>query len=183
MSLARVFIYFTSSIFMFFVGNMHNWLVPWLEEKNIPDWITKSFGLMAVLFVFATLLNMWFVGKFTPKEQNQLTEREKRKLIRREEGKHKKAITSLEKAHKVEIEKQCESVRTEMNGKISNLEDECDRKQIAVDVLSTELVKAKQEQSNARQANIKRPNDRNDNIESSDNSDFSGLFTTLKDNN
>lgn len=183
MSFARVLIYLMSSVFMFFAGNMQNWLVPWLEENNIPEWITKSFGLMAVFFVSATLLNMWFVGKFTPKEPNQLKESEKRRLIRREEGKHKKSIKSLEKAHETEVQNKCDSIKVLMNGEISNLKEECERKQITIDVLSTELAKAKQELNSTRQANIKRPESHHGNIENDDGSNFTDLFTTLKENN
>ena len=181
MPLLRAFIYLISSIFMFIAGNMQNWLVPWLELIGTPDWITKSPAPIAFLFVFATLVNMWFVGKFTPKEPNKVAESEKRKIIKRVEGKHKRAVASLQKEHKKEIETECEAVRTELGGYMSSLNDECSRKQVTIDVLSAELTKARQEQNSNPYANVKKPSSGHIEIGNYQPS-TPDLFATLKDN-
>lgn len=181
MTLARAFIYLISSIFMFFAGNMQNWLVPWLESLGISDWVTKSQAPIAFLFVFATLINMWFVGKFTPKEPNKVAESEKKKIVKREDGKHKRAVESLKKEHRKEVDAECNAVRTELGNHISSLTEECSRKQVTIDVLSAELTKARQEQSSSPYANVKKPS--SGHIDPGHNQPhIPDLFTTLKDN-
>jgi len=151
MTFARVLVYFTSSVFMFLAGNIQNWLTPWLKSHQFPDWLTDSFGFLAILFVFATLFNMWFVGKFTPKEPNELKEKEKQKIIKRETTKHTRAMRSLDGEHKKQIKdtvkSECDKVRADLSSEIYNLKDECGRKQITIDVLSTELAKNRQEKT------------------------------------
>ncbi|EHL6270839.1 hypothetical protein ACI1HC_004733 [Escherichia coli] len=181
MTLTRAFIYLISSIFMFLAGNMQNWLAPWLETIGMPDWITKSPAPIAFLFVFATLVNMWFVGKFTPKEPNKLAENEKKKIVRREGSKHKRAVDSLQKKHKKEVEAECNAVRRELGARISSLNEECSRKQITIDVLSAELTKARQEQSSSPHANVKKPS--SGHIETGRHQpQIPDLFATLKEN-
>ena len=181
MTLTKAFIYLASSFFMFFAGNMQNWLIPWLETNGIPTWITKSPAPMAILFVFATFINMWFVGTFTPKEPNKVAEGEKKKIIKREEGKHRKAMASLKSEHTKEVEAECSAVRTELGSEIFSLTEECSRKQITIDVLSAELAKARQEQTNNLQANVKKPS--HIYPETKNNQPvIPDLFATLKDN-
>lgn len=148
MSLAKIFISLASSIFMFFAGNMQNWLIPWLEFNGIPIWITKSPAPIAFLFVFATVINMWFVGELSPKETNKITDTERKRIIKREEGKHKKSISSLKTEHSKEVEAKC---------------------------------KARQEQNNSLQANVKRPTTHPQDTESNNQPQFTDLFSTLKD--
>lgn len=183
MTLAKIFIYLISSIFMFFAGNMHNWLFPWLERKGIPTWITTAPATTAILFVFATLINMWFVANCSPKETNELTEKEKSKIIKKEAGKQKKAIDSLNAEHKKEVSSKCDAVRLELDNKIYSLHEECERKQVTIDVLSAELTKARQEQTNTLHANVKKPTTSNTENTISPQPSFPDWFSTHKDRN
>lgn len=188
MTFARVLVYLTSSVFMFLAGNMQNWLTPWLEAHQFPGWITDSFGFLAIFFVSATLLNMWFVGKFTPKEPNELKEKEKQKLIKRENTKHNKAIRSLEGEHKKQIKdtvkSECDKVRSEFSSVVYNLKDECGRKQITIDVLSTELAKNRQEKSPSDKDSVNSTTKRTQDTSGTERNDldnYNVIFTSVKE--
>jgi len=185
MSLGRAIVYFISSLFMFLAGNMQNWLIPWLVDNGFPTWVTGSFVFLGIIFVFATLLNMWFVGKLAPKEPNELKEIEKKKIIKKEAVKHGKHIKVLIGDHKRElretVKKECDSVKANLEPKITSLEDECGRKQITIDVLSTELAKTRQEQGQPNQTNVKRHPEYVTRIDSKDAVQLNGILSSLKD--
>lgn len=67
----NVFVYLLSSFFMFFIGNMQEWLKPLLMEHGAPIWVYNSFSFYAIIFVAAGLLNTLIIKSLSPKSVDE----------------------------------------------------------------------------------------------------------------
>ncbi|WP_152999317.1 hypothetical protein [Pantoea dispersa] len=88
----NVFVYLLSSLFMFFIGNMQEWLKPLLVEHGAPPWVYNSFGFYAIIFVAAGLLNTWVIKVLSPKSFDEKELKNLRKQCKSNEREKKSAI-------------------------------------------------------------------------------------------
>ncbi|MCK7265492.1 hypothetical protein L8O48_00195 [Enterobacter cloacae] len=128
--------YIICSFLMFFVGNIQNWLKPYLISHQYPSWLYDSFTFYAIIYVSAGLLSTFIAQTLKP---NTATEKEisdlKRQVRRLEKEKQKqkdKTIAEEAKKHQSEISKIRSSHRDEIERKSSEYEKEILRHQCTI---------------------------------------------------
>lgn len=135
---------------MFLIGNIQNWLKPILIEYGSPAWMYDSFGLYAILFVAAGLLNTYFVQAVKPKsgdEKELLALRKKCKVNERTNKKEtQKAVTDCTDLHKLEIKKIREGYHNELrlktedyNKKIGEYSSKIKAKDVLIESMTNQL--------------------------------------------
>lgn len=86
------FVYLLSSLFMFCIGNMQEWLKPLLVEHGAPPWVYNAFTFYAIIFVAAGLLNAWMIKVLSPKSVDEKELRALRRKCKSNEREKKSAI-------------------------------------------------------------------------------------------
>lgn len=125
-----------SSLFMFFIGNIGNWLMPMLKDKGFPEWVYNSIGFYSILYVAAAGLNALFLKKV-------ITDSELLKSVKN----YRATIVKLKKEHKIELkDKLFDCDRTKglqilaLQSRVKELEDEVEKKEILINELGGNLL-------------------------------------------
>lgn len=113
---------------MFFVGNIQNWLKPYLISHEYPSWLYESFSFYAIFYVAVGLLSTFIAQSLKPKsldEKEFSSLKKKVKRLEREKGKEKeKTINEEAKKHHAEILKLKSTHRDEIKNQASGYENE-----------------------------------------------------------
>lgn len=121
---------------MFFVGNIQNWLKPYLIKNDYPSWLYDSFPFYAIFYVAVGLLSTFIAQALKPKTlvEKELSDlRRKVKRLEREKIKEKeKTIAEQNRKHQDEISKIKIAHRDEINGQANGYEKEILRHQCTI---------------------------------------------------
>lgn len=135
---------------MFLVGNIQEWLKPYLIENHYPSWVYNSFSFYAIIFVAAGLLNTVIVQALKPKTdaEKELIQLRK-KCVGNDKASRKgiqKAVSECKQEHKSEITKLTteynrdkRSVALSHTKEIASYEAKIKAKDILIESMTTQL--------------------------------------------
>ncbi|EKS6407727.1 MULTISPECIES: hypothetical protein [Enterobacter cloacae complex] len=121
--------YIICSFLMFFVGNIQNWLKPYLISHQYPSWLYDSFPFYAIIYVAVGLLSTFIAQALKPKTATEKEisdlkrqvkrlekekQKEKDKTISEETKKHQTEISRIRSSHRDEIEKKSNEYEKEI---------------------------------------------------------------------
>ncbi|WP_405078791.1 hypothetical protein ACI51Z_01865 [Pectobacterium carotovorum] len=128
--------YLICSLLMFFIGNIQNWLKPYLINEKYPEWLYNSFPFYGIIYVAAGLLSTFIAQKLKPK-----TNDEKELLLLRKGSKNfektkyrsiKSAVSEQNKLHQNEISKIKENHKKHLKSQMEAYQEEITKHQFTI---------------------------------------------------
>lgn len=88
----KIILVLISGLFMFLVGNMTKWMMPYLQSQGIPDWVYNNIVFYSILYTAAAGLNAAFIKRFIDDSELRKSNKELKAKLNKAKREYQKDI-------------------------------------------------------------------------------------------